>query len=513
MAVTGILLTCLAALLIYLAVRLYSKYPSSKVRALVEKIPGPPARPIVGHAHIFKRGAEFYEQLHTLCKEYGHKGIIRAWLGYHCLVVATNANAAEVLLKSSTHMTKSFLYDFIRPWLGTGLLMLISTGSKWHARRKMITPTFHFKILEDFLEVFNEQSTVMTKHLEKMAGKSKGFDVIPFVTLCALDIICDTAMGRHVNAQAHSDSEYVQAIYRISDLIMERIRRPWLWPDGIYRLLPAGKEHERLLTVLHSFTNEVIRERTAEWERHLASDSDKDSATTDKPSLIGGRKRLAFLDMLLHASAKHQLTVEDIREEVDTFMFEGHDTTSAAISWAIHLIGANPEVQKKVHDELDQIFGQSDRLVTMDDIKQMKYLECVVKESLRLFPSVPMMAREIAEDCTINGFFVPKGSTGVIQTSVIHRDPDYFPEPEAFKPERFTNENSVGRHPFCYIPFSAGLRNCIGQKFAMIEEKVLLSSILRHFQIASLQKRGDLMPSGEIILRSQNGINIKLEKR
>ncbi|XP_008336093.1 cytochrome P450 4V2-like [Cynoglossus semilaevis] len=157
--------------------------------------------------------------------------------------------------------------------------------------------------------------------------------------------------------------------------------------------------------------------------------------------------------------------------------------------------------------------GSSDRPVNTDDLKKLKYLECVIKEALRLFPSVPFFARTICEDCHIKGFKIPKGANAIIVTYALHRDPRYFPEPEEFRPERFLPENSVGRPPYAYIPFSAGLRNCIGQRFALMEEKVVLSSILRKFTIQSLQTREELQPIGELILRPEKGILIKLERR
>lgn len=170
-----------------------------------------------------------------------------------------------------------------------------------------------------------------------------------------------------------------------------------------------------------------------------------------------------------------------------------------------------------------------------------------MKETLRLFPSVPLFARNLNEDCEVgknsikfhikknreNGFLsvclapftwhldsfltagykIVKGSQAIIVSYALHRDSRYFPNPEEFKPERFFPENSQGRHPYAYVPFSAGPRNCIGQKFAVMEEKIILSCILRHFWVESNQKREELGLAGELILRPSNGIWIKLKRR
>ncbi|KAL6467406.1 hypothetical protein MHYP_G00252100 [Metynnis hypsauchen] len=203
----------------------------------------------------------------------------------------------------------------------------------------------------------------------------------------------------------------------------------------------------------------------------------------------------------------------DIQEEVDTFMFEGHDTTAAAMNWAVHLLGSHPDVQRKVHQELFEVFGESERPINTEDLKRLRYLECVIKEALRLFPSVPFFARSICEDTRIGGYKVPKGTNAIIMPYALHRDPRYFPDPEEFRPERFLPENSAGRHPYSYIPFSAGLRNCIGQRFALMEEKVILASILRYFDIEACQKREELRPVGELVLRPEQGIWITLQRR
>ena len=159
---------------------------------------------------------------------------------------------------------------------------------------------------------------------------------------------------------------------------------PWNWIDFIFDRTQSGKEYRNCLDILQNFTKKVILERNEEF---------KNVSTT---------KRIAFLDMLLKAKSDDPtLTFDDIQEEVDTFMFEGHDTTAAAASWACHMIGSHPDVQEKLHKEIDETFGISDRALTNDDLKDLKYLECVIKETLRLFPSVPIIGRYFSEDTEV----------------------------------------------------------------------------------------------------------------
>ena len=225
---------------------------------------------------------------------------------------------------------------------------------------------------------------------------------------------------------------------------------------------------------------------------------------------------MVFMDTLIYQHIKDpiSLTQENIREEVDTFMFEGHDTTGWAVTWATYLVGLHPEVQEKIHEELDQVFGLDfERDYTMDDLRALKYLECVVKEALRLYPSVPFYGRTTTKPTEIEGRIVPAGVQVGVMSFIIHRCPRHWPEPEKFKPERFTFENSIGRHPYAFVPFSAGPRNCIGQKFAHLEEKAMLASLFRRFKVTSLVPRDKIRILPAMVLKCQQQLKVQLEKR
>ncbi|KAJ4433395.1 Cytochrome P450 4C1, partial [Periplaneta americana] len=434
-----------------------------------------------------------------------YKPMYRAWLGSTPVVNTCRPEHAEILLNSTKHLDKSMTYRFLHTWLGTGLLT--STGQKWHIHRKMITPTFHFKILENFMEIFSEKSEILVKKLEKEIG-SQGFDVYPYITRCALDIICETAMGTPLNAQDDTESPYVSAVYSMSELTLWRMVCPWLHPDFLFRLSSSGKKYNECLNIVHSFTNKVIRERKADYKISL------DSRNGNEDQDLGRKRRVAFLDMLIEASESGtKLTDEELREEVDTFMFEGHDTTSAAMCWALCMLGLYPEYQEKAYEEQENIFQGSNRPANTKDANEMKYLECVIKETLRLFPSVPGIGRTTTEDIQLDGFVVPEGSTVHVHIYHLHRNPQHFPNPEKFDPDNFLPDRVVNRHPYAYIPFSAGPRNCIGQKFALLEEKTVLSYILRNYKWSCLDKREDIKILAELVLRPENGIRLEITKR
>lgn len=443
-------------------------------------------------------------------QQYGRRYLV--WLGQQSYIVISNAEDLEKIMTSQTQIEKSSDYNFVHRWLGLGLLT--STGEKWFRRRKQLTPAFHFKILEDFLRIFNEQCSILQKVLEAKVGAK--VDIFPVITHCALDIICETAMGRKVDAQGKTNSDYVKAIYQMSEIVQYRELRPWLYPDLLWDLSPTGREEARSLKILHDFTNKVIQERKRERKNEQGNASESTKNQEDDIYMGHGKKHQAFLDLLLDAQASDPtLTDENIREETDTFMFEGHDTTSAAASWTTFLLACHPEVQEKVHQELDSIFGDDrTRDVTTTDLANMKYLECCIKEGLRIYPSVPFIGRRITKDVELfDKAVIPAGCTVFLHIYFMHRDPKHFPDPEKFDPDRFLHDNAQGRHPFSYVPFSAGPRNCIGQKFAMMEEKVMVSTIFRNFRVKPAIKREEVKVLCELITRPEGELLVTLEKR
>uniref|UniRef100_A0AAG5CXD5 Cytochrome P450 n=1 Tax=Anopheles atroparvus TaxID=41427 RepID=A0AAG5CXD5_ANOAO len=476
------------------------------------KFSGPRAYPIIGNGLLFlnKTPAEFLRTIDWLLKKYGNS--LRVWLGTQLVVLVQDPKDIEVLLGSSKYIDKSTEYDFIRPWLGEGLLT--SRGRKWHTHRKVITPTFHFKILEQFVEIFDRQSSTFIKVLQPYAESGKSFDIFPQVTLCALDVICESAMGTKVDAQLNSTSSYVMAVKEITNLIQYRFYDFLIRYDFFFRLSANSRKQKKVIQALHNYTYSVIRGRRQQLEQRAASGSDADESLGDHD--LGIKKRMAFLDMLLQATIDGRpLTDLEIREEVDTFMFEGHDTTTSAISFLLQSLAKNPDVQQRVFEEVRSIVGDDrSQRVTLAMLNDMSYLDLVIKETLRLYPSVPMIGRKMIETTEINGKTFPAGANLIIMPFFLGRDPKYFPNPEKFDPERFNVERSAEKtNPYQYIPFSAGPRNCIGQKFAVAELKSLVSKVLRHYEILPPSEERNESFIAELVLRPEHGVFVRLKPR
>ena len=175
----------------------YKKY--HEMYTLAMKLPGPPAYPLIGNALMFlgKSPSEVLKVLEHSSKKYGP--IVRFLVGPQVQVLMSDPKDVEVILGSQKLIDKSDEYVFMEKWLGTGLLL--STGQKWFSRRKVITPTFHFKILEQFVEIFDKHSAIFVKNLAKFKGRE--FDIFPHVTLCALDVICGKLKASNLIARFH----------------------------------------------------------------------------------------------------------------------------------------------------------------------------------------------------------------------------------------------------------------------------------------------------------------------
>ena len=447
-----------------------------------------PTVPLFGHVlgyPVDDHDALMYNR--DLWRKFGSQFII--WVGPKPILFCSDANWVEALMKSQTLIVKSDFYSHLHDWLGNGLL--ISTGAKWRSRRKLITPAFHFSILKDFLPIFNEQSLICVNGLDDYANSGESFDIQSLISSLTLDVICEAAMGVKISAQTSAQSEYVNAVKNLSKYLLKRTKSPWLWPNFMLKVTTFGKNYYKALDIIHSFTRKVILSRVND-QRNVK------------------RSRQAFLDILLDASAKGEIDLDGIQEEVDTFMFEGHDTTSSSISWTLYLLSLHPEVQEKVQQEIDTVW-QSDQSLDVK-ISELKYLECVIKEVLRLYPPVTVYGREMREDTLIEGSLVPKGTQFMVFTYGLHMDTRYWVDPEKFIPERFMGDEALNRHPFQYLPFAAGPRNCIGQKFALMEEKVILFNLLRKFKFTSKQTH-DQMRLLWFVLHSSNGIWLSVTKR
>ncbi|XP_018331831.1 cytochrome P450 4g15 [Agrilus planipennis] len=524
----------------------YWKLSRRHMLELAERIPGPKGWPMIGNA------LEFIGSSPTIFKRvYGHsfdfESVVKVWIGPKLMIFLFDPRDVEIILSSHVYIDKSTEYRFFKPWLGDGLL--ISTGQKWRAHRKLIAPTFHLNVLKSFIELFNANSRATVEKLRKEGNKE--FDCHDYMSEATVEMLLETAMGVSKKTQEQSGFEYAMAVMKMCDILHLRHTKVWLRPDLIFNLTKYGKNQESLLSIIHGLTTKVIKNKKEAFNKGIRGSiaevpkelkinqetKDEEPVTQKTTSVegssfgqsvglrddldvddndVGEKKRLAFLDLMIEASQNGVvITDKEIKEQVDTIMFEGHDTTAAGSSFFLSMMGIHQDIQDKVIQELDEIFGDSDRPATFADTLEMKYLERCLMETLRLYPPVPIIARQLQQDLQLvsGDYKIPAGATVVVGTFKLHRRADIYPNPDKFDPDNFLPERTANRHYYAFIPFSAGPRSCVGRKYAMLKLKILLSTILRNFKIKSDIGEKDFQLQGDIILKRAEGFKIRLEPR
>eukprot|EP00058_Branchiostoma_floridae_P001305 XP_002586793.1 hypothetical protein BRAFLDRAFT_102945 [Branchiostoma floridae] len=415
----------------------------------------------------------------------------------------SHPDTVRPILGGKTQKT-SWVYGFFRPWLGDGLL--ISEGQKWQRNRRLLTPAFHFDILKHYVTLFSESTQVL---LEKWLSRGPGASVELFdqIGLMTLDNILKCSLGYHSNCQTDGQSApYIQAVHDLTSLIDERVDRPLQHIDFIYYLTAKGRRFRQACKVVHSFSEQVIMTRKEERKKEELKEEDFTS-----PGYKSG-KCLDFVDILLQAKDEDGtgLSVSEIRDEVNTFLFAGHHTTASGVSWTLFYLAQHQDYQDECRREAEGVLeGRTE--ITWHDVGKLPFLTMCIKESLRCVPPVARSARTLQLDLTFaDGKWLPKGTSAVADFPGLHRNSEIWENPTVYDPYRFSPENSERRPPHAFLPFSAGPRNCIGQNFAMNEMKVTLALTLQRFRLEPDVTKPPVIPCDGITLQARGGIWVKV---
>ncbi|XP_032519320.2 cytochrome P450 4C1-like [Danaus plexippus] len=459
--------------------------------ALSESLPDTGCLPILGHTHWFIGGPEKILsnilELAQLVDDSG--GIGKIWIGPSLYIVSFNPEDVQKILEGS--LQKDSSYRFLQDWLGNGLF--VAPVDLWKIHRKVLLSVFHNRIIEDYVGVFGEQGKVLVGRLEDQVGK-KEFDVFRYITSCMLDIVFETAMGEKMNVQYNPDTPYLRARNTVISIIGMRLFKAWMQPNALFNLTSYSKTQKENIEATHKFTDEVVKKKRTLFEAR-------------EKIVTQGRRDL--LELLLDRDTK--FTDEELREHIDSITIAGNDTTALVICYALLLLGQHSEAQDKVYNELRDIFGDSLRSPTKEDLNKMEYLERVIKETMRLYTVVPIIGRETQKEIKLSKCTVPAGVGCAVLLFVMHRSKRIWgSDADTFNPDRFLPENSAKRHPCSYIPFSYGNRNCIGRHFGMLAMKSILANIIRSYKITS--KRCERLKI-EILLYPVPGHLISIEKR
>ncbi|XP_050502054.1 cytochrome P450 4C1-like isoform X1 [Diabrotica virgifera virgifera] len=488
-----LLIAILIPLIIYIYVKKRQRYQD--IWQYVDVIPGPKSYPVLGTTYELHTQASLFTRDRIRAKEFFP--IYKEWSLGVPVVNIIHPDDIELVTTNPKSITKSFIYHFLHPWLGNGILT--STGSPWHKRRKILTPAFHMDILHQFVEVFNKETTFLVERLKKVCN-APYLNLSEHITDYTLFSVAETSLGISLR-EDKSCASYKKALYDFGADFAYWLIRPWLYVPIIYKYSSLCEKNTKSIEVMHNFSKNVITERKKTFEL-------EDTPTYSKT------KYRALLDVLLTTQHNgNPITVDEIREELDTFIFEGHDTTSVSIMYTLMALANEPKIQEEIYDEIISVIGDSET-PTLKELGELKLMERCIKESLRLYPSVGLIGREVGENLqTKTGYTIPKDCNVHIFIFDLHRRPEFWEDPLKFDPDRFLPENCTGRHPFAYIPFSAGHRNCIGQKFAMLEMKSVYCGILRNFKLEPITKPEDIVFKTDLVLRTENEIRVKFVPR
>lgn len=349
--------------------------------------------------------------------------------------------------------------------VGDGLLT--SDGDLWQQQRAAIEPAFYMSHIKNYTDIMVNRAT------ERLTGWNSGdiVDIDREMRRLTLDILVEAMFGQEIDSEArglHDATADVRAPLKPRNQPITFIAPDWA-------PIPFLRREQKAIEHIEEQIYKIIASRRK-------SDEDRDD----------------LVSMLLNADTN--MSDEQIRDEMFTFLFAGHETTAVTLTYIWHLLSGSPEVEARLHDELDTSLENDNPQIK--DIPSLDYTEAVVKEALRLYPPAHEMRRTPTENVKINGYTIPEDGMIVLPTWVMHHDERFWDNPEEFRPERW--EKDVDRPEFAYFPFGGGHRRCIGQQFAMTEAQLLVATIAREFSFdrqydeLSLAAAVTLHPKGSV---------------
>ena len=386
----------------------------------------------------------------------------------------------EVLVTRASSFTKEHTaFTMLQRVLGEGLLT--TDGDAWTRQRRMVQPAFAPSRMAGYAHVMTEESR-RTSASWKSGGNR---DMTEEMTSLTLRIVGRTLFGHDV---PEAD---IQAIGRAMDAFQRSLTGAELLPEWLPT--PGRRELDRSLHKLNAIIHGLI------------------AARQSKPS---AEPRSDLLEMLVTAvdveGRGGSLSVKEVRDQLVTLFLAGHETTSNALTWTWALLAKNPACERALHAELDAVLG--DRAPELADLERLPYTEQVIAEAMRLYPPIYVIARRASEDTEVGGYPVPRGAEVILWVYMAHRDPRFFPDPEAFRPERFTREAAAQLPKLAYLPFGGGPRACIGKTFAMMEARLILATLAQRHRVALAPGQSlDVRP--RITLTPKRGMKMIVSRR
>jgi cytochrome P450 len=436
--------------------------------------PGPKGSPLAGSLRPFNDRR--LDWLVEIARTYGPVCAFR--LGpRRCLLVSDPDLIEQVLVADARNYVKHFGARLYKPLLGNGLVT--SEGDFWLRQRRLAQPAF----LKNRLPSYAPAMTELAEQTARGWEAGNRIDVADEMSRLTGAIALRTLFGSGAIRDQHA---YNEAHVAALTIIHERFRHLIQWPEWIP--LPSHRRLKRALAHMDAIIHGFIRE---------------------------GRSRSEpgddLLSMLLRAHDEDgsRMTDVQLRDEAMTLFLAGHETTALTLSWTWYLLAQHPEVEAKLAAEWDAVLAG--RLPTPDDLPRLTYTEQVIQEAMRVYPPVYLIGREPLTDVELGGYRVRKGTTVFFSQWVSHRDPKYFDDPDAFRPERWADGLAKRLPKYAYYPFGGGPRVCIGNGFAMMEGVLLLATLGRRWRFTL--EPGPVTPWPTITLKPIPGVPAVLRAR
>lgn len=438
----------------------------------------PPTLPRFYQANRFQ--AEPHEFMHSLFLEHGD---VVCWKGFFDVYLINHPESIrQVLSKTYEHYSKHTIdYRVLMQIMGNGLVS--NDGPDWVRQRKLMQPVFSNRNVNSFDEAINNATAQTIKRWESLPTGETVWADREMLRL-TYQIVGATLFGSDID-QYHDE---VAEILEVVNL------RP--------------QEYKALLTLI-SWLPVASNRR---WKK-ARNKLDKIVYGLIDKRRQEGVQDADILDRLLgavDADTGRGMDETQLRDEVVTLMLAGHETSANALAWTLYLLSIHPEVEDRLFNEIGAAVG--DNPATAADLSAMPFLKQVVQESMRIFPPVWAIARRSEEPAEYNGFYIPEKSYIGVVPYALHRSPKLWPDPTRFDPDRFSAENAKGRNSYCYLPFAAGPRACIGASMAMLEIQLVLVQIIRRFKLHVVPNH-PIKTMAKVTLRPQNGIALTITAR
>lgn len=447
----------------------------------LKSAPGPQARPLLGFMPEMRKNPLGF--LTQLSREYPRIAHIK--LGpVSAYVINEPAYIKHVLTDNYKNYVKKWGYDKFAPMFGNGLIT--SNGDFWLRQRKLAQPAFHRQKVEGFAGLISALTQRTLDGWSRYESEGTSFQLGDELRRLAMDIICQTMFGAQTVEQA-------TAVSAAFDILLGELYDRLFSPLGVLGNYLPTRKNIRFNSAV-TFLDKVVYGIIAERRRQNADTGD-------------------LLSMYLHAVDEvsgERMTDKQLRDEVMTVFIAGHESTANTLSWAYYLLSKFPPAERRLREEVQRVLG--DRVPTVADLPNLKYLTCVIEESMRLYPPTWVQVRDAVEDDVIDGYRIPAKSLVIMSQYVVHRNPALWRDPEGFDPDRFLERKSDDRSRYSYFPFSHGPRTCIGNGFAMMEAKIILAMIVQRYHL-SLVPGHPVEPDPVMTLRPRHGVKVTVSRQ